>query len=349
MNHSAQSLASEVSFYIPEMHCSELPRIHPDYPIIDELNAAWVREFLPFTDEAARLHFLRLHLPMWDSLIFPIGPADRLVHTSCVTSLILAIDDMPLGRHAMFHDGEVALLEGHPFAPAAQDIFGKLRQHMPAPVYRRYCQAWQAWFESVEEEARLVATGKVLPFDEFLELRHWNTGLLPSFPVAEFLYGLDLTELLAQDRELQLAIRVTNEHVGLVNDILSHRKEHAIGVTLNAMESLRIAHGHSPQEAADILCQRIRKADRTRVELCEVLRRRYADRPDADRIGMYLDGLGRICAGNLRWLLENDRYVDSHGNGWDWTRSRLIVLDPDPAPAHSAIGGSHYDNVKPSS
>ncbi|AUG41105.1 terpene synthase family protein [Pseudomonas chlororaphis] len=333
MNHSAQALTPEVSFYITEMHCSVPPRINPDYPIIDELNASWVREFLPFTDEAAQLRFLRLHTPMWDSMIFPIGSADRLVQTSCVTSLITAIDDMPLGRHAMFHDGEVALLEGHPFAHAAQDIFGKLRQHMPAPVYRRYCQELQAWFESVEEEARLLAAGKVLPLDEFLELRHPNTGLLPSFPVAEFLYDLDLTELLAQDRELQLAIRVTNEHVGLVNDILSHRKEHAIGVTLNAMESLRIAHGHSAQEAADILCQRIREADRARVELCEVLRHRYANRPDAARIGMYLDGLGRICAGNLRWLLESDRYVDSRGNGWDWTRSRLIVLDPEPALA----------------
>ncbi|BAV75157.1 hypothetical protein PCAU_2948 [Pseudomonas chlororaphis subsp. aurantiaca] len=333
MNHSAQALTPQVSFYIPEMYCSVPPRINPDYPIIDERNASWVREFLPFTDEAAQLRFLRLHTPMWDSMIFPIGSADRLVHTSCVTSLITAIDDMPLGRHAMFHDGEVALLEGHPFARAAQDIFGKLRQHMRAPVYRRYCQELQAWFESVEEEARLVAAGKVLPLDEFLELRHPNTGLLPSFPVAEFLYDLDLTELLAQDRELQLAIRVTNEHVGLVNDILSHRKEHAIGVTLNAMESLRIVHGHSAQEAADILCQRIREADRARVELCEVLRHRYANRPDADRIGMYLDGLGRICAGNLRWLLESDRYVDSRGNGWDWTRSRLIVLDPEPASA----------------
>ncbi|MCP1464171.1 terpene synthase family protein [Pseudomonas sp. S3E17] len=331
MSHSVQALAPQVSFYIPEMYCSVLPRIHPDYPIIDERNAAWVREFLPFTDEAALLRFLRLRLPMWDSLILPVGSADRLVQTSCVTSLILAIDDMPLGRHAMFHDGEVALVEGHPFAHAAQDIFGKLRQQMPAPVYRRYCQEWQAWFESVEEEARLVATGTVLPFDEFLELRHPNTGLFPSFPVAEFLYDLDLTELLAQDQELRLAIKATNEHVGLVNDILSHRKEHTAGVTLNAMESLRMAHGHNAQEAADILCQRIRDADRTRVELCEVLRRRYANRPDADRIGMYLNGLGQICAGNLRWLLENDRYVDSRGKGWDWTRSRHIVLDPEPA------------------
>lgn len=335
MNHATQDLAPEVSFYIPEMYCSVPPRIHPDYPTIDELNAAWVRAFFPFADEAARLRFLRLHLPMWDSLIFPVGPADRLVLTSCVTSLILAIDDMPLGRHAMFHNGDVALLEGHPFAPAAQDIFGKLKQIMPAPVYRRYCHEWQAWFESVEEEARLVAAGEVLPFDEFLDLRHPNTGLLPYFPVAEFLYGLDLTELLEQDRELQLAIRVTNEHVGLVNDILSHRKEHSIGVTLNAMESLRMAHGHTAQEAADILCRRIGEADHTRVELCDVLRRRYAHRPDADQIGMYLDSLGGICAGNLRWLLENDRYVDSQGHGWDWTRSRLIVLDPEPASAEN--------------
>lgn len=327
MNYPDRIVFPEVSFHIPEMFCSVPPKIHTDYPVIDERNAAWGREFLPFPDEATRLKFLRLHLPMWDCLLFPIGSADRIFLTSCVTGLILAIDDMPLGRHAVCGDGDVALLEGHPLARAAADIFGRLRQSMSPQVYRRYCLEWKAWFDSVEVEAGLVAEGKVLPYDEFLALRHPNTGLLPYFPVSEFIYDLDLTELLAQDADLQRAILATNEHVALVNDLLSHHKEHAAGVTLNAMESLRMAHGHSPQEAADILCQRIREADRTRVESCELLRRRYAHRPDADRFGLYLDSFGLMCAGNLRWILENDRYVDSRGNGWDWTRSRHVVLD----------------------
>ncbi len=318
-----------VSFHIPELACSDPPRIHPDYPAIDERCAAWVRAFLPSADEAARQRLLEYRVPMWTCMIFPEGTADRVFVASCVSVLIMFIDDLPLVRQA-FADGDgLSLLAGHPAAAAFADVLRRLKPEMPVPLYRRYRDEWLRWFESVSHEGDLQSRGQVLTFEPFLELRSINSAMLPCIVYAEHLYDLDLGDLIAADPELRLAIQATNEYVLVSNDIYSYRKEHAAGVTLNAMASLRWAHGLTAQDAVHFLASRLKALDDRRSRLCETLRHRHAGRPDADRFERYLASFGAMCAGQLRWHLEQPRYSGGEGHGWNWTRERHVVLDSD--------------------
>ncbi|WP_261241789.1 terpene synthase family protein [Serratia entomophila] len=303
-------------------------KIHTDYPAIDECNAAWVRKYLPFDSDEDRQQFLELRIPMWDCQLFPVGTKEQVLESACITSLILAIDDRPLVRHAFFGGGDPCLVEGHPFSQIFVDLWGKLKCHMKPSVYRRYCYEWQLWFDSVITEGELQENGVVLDFNSFRELRRFNSALLPYFVFAEYLHDLDLSELI-HDEDLQLAIQATNDHVMLVNDLYSYRKERSAGVTLNAMESLTHTHQMSLQQAADEICTLISEADQIRETQCQKLRRRYAHRPDAGQLGRYLDTFSTMCSGTLRWILENPRYYDATGRGWNWPRNRRIYLDPE--------------------
>ncbi|MGW2597145.1 hypothetical protein [Streptomyces klenkii] len=102
-----QGLVNSGAVYsLPETVCSTVARVNPDYPTIYERNAAWVMQFLPFDipeKEGTRTPFEQLlenRYPLWESLVYPVGIAERVFHSSCVTSLMFEVDDVALLRHA---------------------------------------------------------------------------------------------------------------------------------------------------------------------------------------------------------------------------------------------------------
>ncbi|MEV0385021.1 terpene synthase family protein [Nonomuraea sp. NPDC050643] len=313
-----------IGFRLPEVACRTRPRINVEYPTIYEDNAAWVAEFLPLTDPEAMRSLLECRYPMWDSMVYPQGIAERVTHSSQMTSLAFEVDDMAVIQNALFGEVAGAQLADHPYGRAYADVFATFERNMPERVYRRFRQSWQDWFGAVVEENRYRQRRHTPDFDTYLGLRRISVGLLPYIVTVEYVLDLDLTDLLAADPDLARAGELAVEHAMFVNDLLSCRAECLKGDHFNAVGVL--LHGHVPslQHAVDLICDRVQRADQALAALSERLRHRY---PGPD-LRAYLDALGDFCAGNLRWSLETTRYIGA-GNAWNGLRTGRVTFHHD--------------------
>ncbi|MFI9508473.1 terpene synthase family protein [Nocardia sp. NPDC052566] len=315
-------------YRLPDPVCSTAAKVNPDYPTIYERNAAWVRTFLPFPDERALSHMLEDRYPLWESLVYPTGLPARVVDSSCITSLMFAVDDVALLAGALFDDIAADWMADHPYGRAFADIWTRLKLRMPEGVYRRYRQEWQDWFTYALKENEYRVREEIPDVETYLEIRRINVGLRPYLVCAEYVLDLDLTDLIAADPDLAALQPTAVEHAMLVNDLFSFRWECFRGDYFNTIAPLIHTHGHSLQHAIDITCDKISAADRALTDLSAMLRRRYADHPDRTQLHDYIGAANAFCAGNLRWSLETTRY-NGHGYGWNGLRSGLVTLRPD--------------------
>ncbi|MEU1171035.1 terpene synthase family protein [Streptomyces microflavus] len=322
--HAPAHVLSGSGYELHEVPCHTRARINPQYPQIYEDNAAWLRTFLPFPDSAAEQRVLECRYPLWDAMVLPDGAARRVLHASCVTSLMFEVDDAALVEHALVADVTGNRVADHPYGAAFADIFGSLRREMPERVYHRYRRSWMDWFASVSQENRFRGTMTAPDLEGYLRVRRTSVGLLPTVVTAEYVLGLDLTEQLAADPDLRRAGVLAVEHAMYVNDLYSFRGESFKGDYFNAVSVLRRAHGLNLQEAVDEIGGRIGEADTALAELSGLLRSRYPD----PALHAYLDQVNALCSGNLRWSMETTRY-NGRGNTWNGLRSGRVTLHTD--------------------
>ncbi|MFI7102610.1 terpene synthase family protein [Streptomyces sp. NPDC050161] len=301
MTHAPSRLLTPGDRYrLPLVACSSVAKVNSDYPTIYEENAAWVREFLPFPDADAQGRMLENRYPLWDSLVYPTGLAQRVVDSSCVTSLMFEVDDVALLQQGLF--GEIAddWAAGHPYGPAFSNIWGRLEDRMPHGVYRRYREDWQDWFGHTLEENVHRRRHEIPDLDTYLDIRRVSVGLRPYIVAIEYVLDLDLTALLDRDRELNELKLLAVEHAMLANDLFSYRWECFQGDYFNAISPLLHVHRRTLQQAIDDTCLRIAAADKKLGELTSRLRTRYASTPGAGRMAAYFDAIGLFCAGRTR-------------------------------------------------
>lgn len=312
------------SYRLPEVVCSTAPKIHPDYPVIYEKNATWMREFVPFSNHEAFLRVLAQRHAMWDSLIFPHGIAERVLHGSKLTSLMFVVDDMALLEHALFDEPAGEWVAEHPHGPALVDAFGTLKRTMPVRVYERFIQCWRDWYDCSQREQSYRKGRRSVDLKTYLDIRRITIGMLPYLVTIEYVLDEDLSDLKAVDPELRLAGETAVEHVMFVNDLFSFRKEQVSGDFWHAVGVLQQSEGYTLQQAVDWVCDEIRKVDHSLTTLTDTLRTRYPARS----VHAYLDTLHAFCAGNLRWSLETTRYI-GHGHVWNGLRSGTVTLHAD--------------------
>ena len=317
-----------VSFRLPEVACRTRPRVNAEYPTIYEDNADWMERFLPFPNAEAKRWMLECRYPMWDSLVYPRGRAERVTHSSQMTSLMFEVDDIAVLQQALFGNIADAWVSDHPYGAAFADVFGTFERNMPERLYQRYRQTWRDWFDVVLTENSYRRSRQLPDFDTYLGLRRVSVGLLPYIVTAEYVLDLDLTDLLAADPDLARAGDLAVEHGMFVNDLFSCRTECLKGDYFNAVGVLLHSSVPALQHAVDLICNHIKQADHERAELGQRLRRKYP----AAAMHAYLDTLDDFCAGNLRWSLETTRY-NGTGNAWNGLRTGHVTFHHD----HTAI------------
>ncbi|WP_138968213.1 terpene synthase family protein [Streptomyces sp. YIM 121038] len=281
-------------------------------------------DFLPFPNAEAKRWMLECRYPMWDSLVFPRGLAQRVAHSSQMTSLMFEVDDIAILQQALFRNVADAWGADHPYGAAFADVLAKFERNMPERLYKRYLQTWQDWSDAVLRENGYRRSRELPDFDTYLDLRRVSVGLLPYIVTAEYVLDLDLTDLLAADPDLARAGDLAVEHGMFVNDLFSCRAECLKGDYFNAVGVL--LHNSVPtlQHAVDLICDRIQQADQDRAALGERLHHRYP----TPAMHTYLDTLDDFCAGNLRWSLETTRY-NGTGNAWNGLRTGSVTFHHD--------------------
>jgi hypothetical protein len=315
-------------YRLPEAVCSTLPKIHPDYPTIYERNAIWMSKFMPFPDATTMLRTLEKQYLLWDVLVYPLGLTEDVYRVSCLHSLMYEVDDTNLLERALFEQIVTSMDGNHSYGQAFSNALKSLREDMSETFYQRYLQSWRQWFAYTLKENEWRSRNEIPDIDTYLPIRRISVAGRPPLIGLEYVLGLDLTELMQSDPQLQEAVLAVGEHAMLVNDLFSFRKECFKGDYCNLITCLMHVHGHSLQESIEITCEKIRDVDENLSQLCAILRHRYSTHPQMEKLSPYINSLPLFCAGNLRWSLETSRY---HGYGYVWNglRSGIVTLYPD--------------------
>ncbi|WAL99652.1 terpene synthase family protein [Streptomyces sp. Je 1-369] len=313
-------------FHLGEVTCTPQARIHPEYPTIYERSTLWTGEYLPMADERARRRLLENDYPAWDAMIFPApARAERVFHTSRITALLFEVDDLSLLHNGLFGDIVTEWrASSHPYGRAFADLFDTFERNMPPRVYDRFLAAWQTWFEATLEELEYRKSLQVPDLDSYLRARSYTIAMRVYQIAVEYVLDLDLTDLLDADPDFTTAREAAIRHIMLVNDLFSLRTEAFGGEIFNAVMIIRYRNGGRLPEAVDDVRRLIAEADDAFAQVSGRLRDRYPD-PDVHR---YLDTLGTMCSGNLRWSRTTTRYNGS-ATAWNGRSTGTVTLHHD--------------------
>lgn len=327
-------------YYQPEITCSAPAALHPKWPEIRAGNVIWTREFLPLTGRSLD-RFLEDHYLPWDTLVFPTAPVDRVIESSCVTSLFFAVDDLALVEQALFDQVSRAWQEQHAYGRAFADIFGRLRSHMSPPLWERFVDRHESWFRHTIEENAYRSRNETPDLETYRRIREQTIGMYPYIVLLEYFHDIHLGSI-ADDSDLAEAARLACDYITLTNDLLSLRKELFARDDFNSVLCVMRDQRTSLQKAVYTVCDLAAEDDQQLKQLSDDLRLRYHGHPAERDLNTVLDGLWMLCAGNLTWSWLTPRY---HGHGYHWTgmTSGHAILRPDRTlwtPRSEASAGS---------
>jgi hypothetical protein len=320
------------SFYLPEIKCSPPAVIHPDHAALEKKDQSWVLAHVPFAGQQEALRFLGNRCDRWGCWVYPMcssQTAEDLVH---LQSFMFAIDDRAISEREVFTRFADALRGGRayesPYGGAAfHQLWERLRESMLPQIFNRFHDACMELIEGFLTESAPRSAGDVLPPDAYLQMHRHTIGCKECLIASEHAAGVDVAAELVADPVLGNLWQLAADHVMLVNDVLSFRKEVFAGESINIIMSLMFHQGLSLQNAIDETCSMIASVDDNFVRTCMEVRSRYAGHSREADVVRYLDALGSMMAGNLAWSYETPRY---HGTGYVWggTRSGVVELHP---------------------
>ncbi|WP_373314673.1 terpene synthase family protein [Streptomyces longispororuber] len=145
------------------------------------------------------------------------------------------------------------------------------------------------------------------------------------FPLLEFGLGVDLSDRLAELPELRRLNALVGRHWIGVNDIFSYRKELYSGDTMNEIQLALAENGGDLQAAVDRVAATVHRVEADFDHLTAQLRAGPAAL-DSD-LGVYLDALEAMIAGNLEWSYLTPRY-NGRGHTWNGLTDATVLLTP---------------------
>jgi 5-epi-alpha-selinene synthase len=130
-------------------------------------------------------------------------------------------------------------------------------------VRPRWLHAVELYMEGCRWEAVNRRAGRVPVLDEYLALRRWTGGLLPSLELYAALGGISSTPWSRADPLVCELLDVTNDAVCWTNDIFSAERERAAGDVHNLVLVLehhhRVPTAWARQRALDMIEARVRR------------------------------------------------------------------------------------------
>jgi hypothetical protein len=299
---------------------------HPSYKLIEHDSSAWVRAHLAFAfpDAQPLDRFIACLYPLWVCLCYPTAiDTERLLNVCNFQQFMFFIDDSDV---LLSGDQETArrilprlraLLRGGapdgPFEEAFTAAWQPIAAGLPAAQQERFAADLMAYCLGSAEEILTRTARRPASLDEHIKRRHRSTGAYFCLHLMEYGLGIDLTGELRRYRELAQIRDLLAEEVGLVNDILSYRKEHFTGDGVNAVRILQDTQRLTLQRAIDHVAAMARNAD----EQFFAQRERLLSGPLGrdPRVTAYLEGMGHMIGGNTRWHFLTPRY---NGTGYVW-------------------------------
>ncbi|KPM41696.1 hypothetical protein AK830_g4843 [Neonectria ditissima] len=340
-------------FNLPEV-ITRLPEAcHGDCAQLDHTSDALARQYLVdyFGDEERADRYLRQRISHFACICYPYSSSERAQSLTNLMIPVTIFDDTfsrpdtqeDLAAATALHDDWCAVFKGHRPPPHGNSAFllvynaieaaaARMSEHLAARVR----QAWSDMAASHLDEAVLRNNNIALSYEQYMEKRLTNVYGWWLTTHVEYAKGIDLGEL-SNHPEIMAVRRAAINHVTLVNDLYSFPKElDAKEAMMNAILVLMRRENLNLQQSIDKVVDNIHQAELDFISARDnILQGQQGQLSD---IGAYLDGVGYVMTGNLRWSQMSTRYFGDDHDGARIT-SGPITITPKPtvhAPAPRA-------------
>lgn len=141
--------------------------------------------------------------------------------------------------------------------------------------------------------------------EEYIHVRMSTSAVTPCLALNELCYGIELPRSVMKDPDMQRIWEATNVIISLMNDVLSLKKEVALGQIDTIVPLLYLEHGSletAMEIVEDFLVDAVKDLDAAEVSMLE----RYGSTGDFCSsqlldIQKMIDSCKYACTGNLNW------------------------------------------------
>lgn len=213
--------------------------------------------------------------------------------------------------------------EADPIRWLFQNMWNRVKKRTTPDLQQRFKDMHKRYFDGLLTQVNAVHQGRVLQrsVQEYMDSRRGAVGAYPAIVLTEYAHGVKLQQEIVDHPSLQECLCVTADLVLLVNDILSYRKDLALGVDINLI-SILTEKGLSTQQAMDMMD----------VKFNDCYKRWYnalANMPvwgeEIDReVLKFVEACRLMALGNLYWSFKTGRYLGDEGS--EVRKTRMLNL-----------------------
>ncbi|AYF74782.1 hypothetical protein D7D52_13935 [Nocardia yunnanensis] len=192
-------------------------------------------------------------------------------------------------------------------------VWTGLAQPQSLPWRLRFVDSMAAFMESFAYEAANRRAATTPGVASYAQLRRQSGGITPCLHLLEYAAGLEVPGVIRRSDPFQRMFNCAADVVVWVNDVVSLRKELAIGEVSNGVLALAAERSCGLPEAVTAAYGRVADligefhcAEAELTELCADWRG-LTDR-DQRAVRLYVDGMKYWMRGNLDWSRHSERY-----------------------------------------
>nr|QOJ43463.1 MTPSL [Adiantum capillus-veneris] len=395
-NESSPRLLSQVhKLIIPPIPCSFPWKNHPDYKQLTVMSDAWVlAQFSNMHGAHGRPssfsadHLINSAFHQVATLAFSNGLSPRMPPIIKMMDWFFMIDNIlddpqemgaDLARADHLVDNVLTVFLGtyqhpssSPSAPlvsiiteCAAEWWAEMCQGMPPKLKARLSKAFCDYLEANRQQVPFRNSRHLPDVETYLKIRADSIGWRPCAVVIEHAQAFELDDE-ALSHPLLIALHeATVQHITLVNDITSFKKEYMQGDFCNMVfilyfkklyDSERVEAGR-PEPTLQGAVLEVVKMIKERDDECVRLMREIGKCEKLmgkDGMVQYLEGLGLCMSGNLYWHLVSDRYgicatTDIHVTPPDMLAHHHLIINANQEASHIVPCGVMSDaSIAPS-
>ncbi|EFJ08330.1 hypothetical protein SELMODRAFT_429098 [Selaginella moellendorffii] len=317
-------------FYLPPIRCS-IPSSawDPDHKLVAKLANEWAFPFInPSMSDAQKLSLERMRIPLYMSMLVLCGSTESAVLCGKFAWFGTMLDDLledesPGGApREEFLETFQGILHGthphrdpvHPSLEFCADLIPRLRSSMAPRVYAHWVAQMEAYAAFMDRSVLSLAQS-ASTVESYLARRRLDCFLLPCFPFIEMSLEIALPDSDLESRDYLALQNAINDHVLLVNDVISFPAELRAKKPLRSIASLQLLLDPSIntfQESVDRTCAMIQEKEREVTHYYDVVMRNAVASGNAELVS-YLQILKLCVPNNLKFHFISSRYGVNDG------------------------------------
>lgn len=301
--------------------------IHPDLAEASTDTRRWLDRFELLASERSRVHQLERTRPeLMAARYYPeVGHAWLLLLSRWLGWAFIVddeLDDGPAGRDAETCRRMIEMLTEvvdhdvvaeHPLAKALKELWQATPRGRSPAWNRRFTNGFTDWLWSYHTESLQRTMRRHPSMSDYLSARRITCAMLWFADLIEPAHGIQIPEAVRTLPDWHRVRAAATEHIGLINDMFSHRKERELDYIHNAVLLTEQHGGHDTPDALslvnDMATERINRIEAAAESMDRYLETAAVADQTKHAVVVAFDGYRALVRGNLDWHWECGRYT----------------------------------------